>query len=89
MGSLKKKIKTMNIKIAINSQLSIIESKKLSKALEQGQKHRYGGHLQGFQLRGGRGRMGENVHGLRSTNWQVQNRQGEVKNLYAQPMDRN
>ena len=45
MGSFKKKIKTMNIKIAINSQLSTIESKKLSKALEQGQKHRYGGHL--------------------------------------------
>ena len=40
-----KKIKTMNIKMAINSQLSTIESKKLSKQAEQKQNHRYGDHL--------------------------------------------
>ena len=29
---------------------------------------------------GAGGRMGEKVQGIRSINWQVQNRQGEVKN---------
>ena len=29
---------------------------------------------------GRKGRMGEKVQGLRSTNWSVQNRQGDVKN---------
>ena len=47
-----KKIKTMSIKIAINSQLSTIESKKRSKQVEQKQNHRYGVHLGGYQLLG-------------------------------------
>ena len=47
----------MNIKMAINSQLSTIESKKLSKKAEQKQNHRCGDHLEGYQLGGGRGRM--------------------------------
>ena len=59
----------MSIKIAINSQLSTIESKKRSKQIEQKQNHRYGVHLGGYQLGGGRKRMGEKVQGLRSTNW--------------------
>ena len=69
----------MNIKMAINSQLSTIESKKLSKQAEQKQNHRYGDRLECYQLVGRRGRMGEKVQGLRSTNWQIKNRQGDVK----------
>ena len=60
----------MNIKMAINSQLSTTESKnKLSKQAKQKQNHRYRDHLEGYQLGGGRGRMRENVQGLRSINW--------------------
>ena len=72
----------MNIKMSINSQLSIIESKKkpLSKQAEQKQNHRYGAHFDGYPLGGGKGRTGEKVQGLRSTNWQVQNRQEDGKN---------
>ena len=56
-------IKPMNIKMAINSQLSTIESKnKLSKQAEQEQSHRFGDHLMGYQW------GGEKVQGLRSTN---------------------
>ena len=59
----------MNIKMAINPQLSTIElKKKLSKQAEQKQNHRYGDHLEGYQLGGRRERMGEKVQGLRSTN---------------------
>ena len=36
--------------------------------------------MDGYQLGGGWERMGENVQGLRSTNWQLLNRQGGVKN---------
>ena len=53
----------MNIKRATNSQQSTTESKKnkLSKQPEQEQNHRYGDHMEGYQLEGGRGRMGERV----------------------------
>ena len=71
----------MNIKTAINSQLSVIESKIQTKqTAEQKQNQRYRDHLEDYYLGGGRGRMGEKVQGIRSTNWQVQNRQGDVKN---------
>ena len=63
--------------MATNSQLSTIESKKLSKQAEQKQIHRYGDHLEGYQL--GRGRMGEKMQGL-IKKWQVQKRHEEVKN---------
>ena len=57
----------MNLKIATNSQQSTTKSKKkhneLGKQLEYEQNHRY--HLEGNQLGGGRGRMGEKVQGLR------------------------
>ena len=43
--------------MAINSQLSTIEFKKLSKQAEQEQNHRYGDLLEGYQLGGGRGEM--------------------------------
>ena len=52
---------------------------KLNEPAEQKQYHRYGDHLDGYQLGGSRGRMGEKVQELRSTYWQVQNRQGDVK----------
>ena len=45
----------MNIKRATNSQLSTSKSKKLSKQPEQEQNHRYGDHLDGYQLGGGKG----------------------------------
>ena len=73
-------IKTMNIKMAINSQLSTTDSKhNPSKQAEQKQDHRYRDHMEGYQLRGGSGRIVEKVQGLRSTNWQVKNRRN-VKN---------
>ena len=45
----------MNVKMTTNSQLSTTESKKkekskLSKQPEQEQNHRYGDHLEGYQL---------------------------------------
>ena len=60
----------MNIKIAINSQLSTIECKKnkLSKQAEQKQNHRYGDYFEGYQFGGRRGRMGDKVQGLGSMN---------------------
>ena len=59
----------MNIKVAINSQLSTTESKKQSKQVEQEQNHRNEDLLEGCQLGGGRERMGEKVQRLRSANW--------------------
>ena len=56
----------MNIKMATNAPLSATESKKLSKQAEQEQNHKYGDHLEGYQLGVGRRRMGEKVQGLRS-----------------------
>ena len=68
----------MNIKMAINSQLSTIKSKKQTKQTSRTETESqiwrsFGG------LPVGRAK-GEKVQGLRSTNWQVQNRQGNVKN---------
>ena len=48
----------MNIKMAINSQLN--PENKLSKA-EQKQNHKYGDHLECYQLGRGRGRMGKKM----------------------------
>ena len=46
----------MNIKTAINSQLSVIESKNQTKqTAEQKKIHRYGDHLYGYHLGVGRG----------------------------------
>ena len=39
---------------------------KLSKQVEQKQNHRYGDHLEGYQLGGKMRKMGEKVQGLRS-----------------------
>ena len=67
----KKKIKTMNIKMTKNSQLSTTESKnkqtnKLSKQPDQEQNNRYGDHLEGYQLGRGKGTMGAKMQGLKS-----------------------
>ena len=64
-GFLKKKIKTMNIKMATNSKLSTTESKKtknknkLSKQLEKEQNHRNGDHMEGYQSGSWKGREGK------------------------------
>ena len=64
----------MNIKKATNSQLLTDELKKIqtviqTKQPEQEQNHRYGDQLEGYQVRGRRGRMVGKVRGLRNTNW--------------------
>ena len=63
--------------MATNSQLLTTESKrnKLSKQPEQEQNHRYGDHMEGYQLGGEKGRMGESA-GIKKHNWQVQNKWG-------------
>ena len=59
----------MNNKIAINTYQQLNLKNKLNKQAEQKQNHRYGDRLECYQLVGRRGRMGEKVQGLRSTNW--------------------
>ena len=58
----------MNSKMTTNAQLSTTEPQKqeLSKQLEQGQNHRNGDHMEGYQWGGGGRRMGEKVQGIRS-----------------------
>ena len=60
----------MNSKMTTNSQLSTEpknkNKKKVSKQLEQEQKHRNGDHLEAYQWGGGRWRREENVQGIRS-----------------------
>ena len=57
----------MTINMATHSQLSTTESKnnKLREQPEQEQNHRYGYHLEGYQLRG---RRGGNLKGISSIN---------------------
>ena len=50
--------------MSTNSQLNL--KNKLNKQAEQ---NRNGDHLEGYQLGGGRERMGEKIQELRSTNW--------------------
>ena len=75
----------MNSKMTTNSQLSITKAKnknknELSKQLEQEQNHRNGNHMEGYQW-GEAGRQdGGKGTGNKKHKWQVQNRQGEVKN---------
>ena len=63
----------MNRKMTTKSQLSTTEPKnknrnknKLSKQLEQGQNHRNGDHMEGYER--GRGRVGKKVQGISSIN---------------------
>ena len=53
------------------------QSKQTTRTGTESQKWRSHG---GLSVGGGGGRMGEKLQGIRSINWQVQNRQGEVKN---------
>ena len=70
----------MNTKMAKNTNLSTIESKKqLNKQKEQRQNHRHREHFDSCQWEVGCGRMGEEVRGLRSTNRQLRNSHGDVK----------
>ena len=59
----------MNSKMTINTYLSTTEKNKLSKQEEQGLNHGYGKCMDGCQMWGWFGVMGEKVRGLRSTNW--------------------
>ena len=90
----------MDSKMTTNSQLLTTEPKKqkLSKQLEQEQNHRYGDHLEGYQLGGGRGRMGEKVQVFSSIIGRYRIDRGMLrrvqatekpKNLFVQPMDMN
>ena len=87
----------------MNNKLSTTETKinktknEISKQLEQEQNHRNGDHMEGYQRGRGEGNGGK-VTGNKQHKWQVQNRQGEVKNiqemekqknLYVCPMDMN
>ena len=71
----------MNNKMAINTfiyqHLNI--KNKLSKLEEQRQNHGYGEHIDGCQISGQCGGMGEELRGLRSTNRQLQNSRRDVK----------
>ena len=53
--------------MATNSQISKLNLK--NKPSKQKQNHRYGDHLEGCQLVGGRERMEKKVQALRSTSW--------------------
>ena len=79
----------MNSKMTTNSQLSTNEPKrkgkqrkqKLSKQPEEEQNQRNGLHMEGFQWHGRREEQGGKGTGNKKHKWQVQNRQGEVKNI--------
>ena len=68
LKGLKKKIKTMNNKMAKNTNLSTVESKKQIKQEEQRQIHGYRECFDGCQMGGVYGEMGEEVRTVRSTN---------------------
>ena len=74
----------MKSKITTNSQLSTTEPRKQTKLTKQRtrieQNHRNGDHMEGYQQ--GRGQRENGGKGIENNqyNWQVQNRQWEVKN---------
>ena len=71
----------MNIKMATNSQLSTIEPKKQTKKTSRREtESQIWRSFGGLSIRRGKSEIGDEVQGLGSTNWQVQNRQGNVKN---------
>ena len=73
----------MNSKMTTNSQLSTTEpeKQKLSKQLEQEQNHRYiDRSFGGLSAGKGKGENRGKGTGIKKHNWQVQNKQGEVKN---------
>ena len=52
---------------------------KLSKQLEQEQNPRYGDHLEGYQLGGGRGRTEKKIQGIRSINGRYKIDRGKLR----------
>ena len=83
LRSKKKKIKTMNSKMTTNSQLSTTESQKQNQTKQTTRTGIESQLWRSFgELSAGRGK-GENVGkcaGIKKHNWQIQNRQGEIKN---------
>ena len=73
----------MNNKMAINTYLSTIQSKKQNEHAKQKQTRRYREHVDSCQIGGVRGGgIGDwvkRVKGLQRTNWQLQNSHGDVK----------
>ena len=65
--------------MVINTYLSTIDSKKQNKQAEWKQNHRYRVHFDSCQVGGGLGVWAKKVKGLRSTNWWLQNSDGDVK----------
>ena len=66
----KKNIKNMNNKMAINTHLSAIESKKQNKQkAKQKENHRYRECFDGCLIGGGSGRWVKKLKGSKSTNW--------------------
>ena len=73
----------MNSKITTNSQhqqLNLKQKQKLSKQLEREHNHRNGDHMEGYQQRQVGGKNAGKDTGNKKHKWQIQNRQGEVKN---------
>ena len=64
----------MNDKMALNTYLPTIESKKLNEQAEQKQTQRYREHFDSHRWWG----WVETVRRLRSTNWQLQSSRGAV-----------
>ena len=69
----------MNITMAVNSQLSTIESKKTKRTTRTETESQIWRPFGGLLLWRGKEENGGKVQGLRRTLWQVQNRQGDVK----------
>ena len=71
----------MNIKMATNAQLSATESKKQTKQTSRigTESQKWRSH-RGLSVERGRGKDGGEGIGNKKHKWQVQNRQGEVKN---------
>ena len=60
--------KKKSSKISVNTYLSMIESNKQNKQVEQKQNHRHRKHFDGGQMGGGSGQWVKKVKDLRSTN---------------------
>ena len=95
----KYQIKTMNSKMATNSQLQTTELKnnrhtsKLSEKLEQEQNHRNGDHMEGYQQGEGRGEQGIrsiiDKYKIDRERLRTVQEMEKPMNLYVQPMDMN
>ena len=64
----------------INNHTENKNKSKLGKQLEQEQNHRNGDHMEGYQQGSGTGKEWGKGTENKQHKWQVENRQGEVKN---------